>query len=94
LLQYFMRWKPHIYLRLNLFFDTTTQVMSHVYTWRRILTQYKLTGFWEKKLNYISFYINMIGGDYLEVQELRQKMLQTVFSLIFHEGFSSVIRRL
>jgi hypothetical protein len=56
--------------------------MGHVYTWRRILTKCKLTGFREIKLNHISLYINMLSDDYLEVQELRQKMLQAVLVLL------------
>jgi hypothetical protein len=53
--------------------------MVHVCTWQRILTKCKLTGFREMKLNHIYFYINMISDEYLDVQELRQKILQAVF---------------
>ena len=70
--------KPHIYLRFNQFYDSTVQVTGSVYAGRRVLTEGKHTGFREERPGHISIHVDVISDDYLETQELRQKLLGTV----------------
>ncbi|PKG99899.1 hypothetical protein [Paraglaciecola sp. MB-3u-78] len=70
--------KPHIYLRFNQFCDATAQVTGSVYAGRRVITEGKLTGFREERPGHISIHIDLISDDYLETQELRQKLLGAV----------------
>jgi hypothetical protein len=70
--------KPHIYLRFNQFCDATARITGSVYTGRRTITEGKLTGFREERPGHISIHIDVISDDYLEIQELRQKLLGAV----------------
>ena len=67
--------KPHIYLRVNQFCDETTQVTGSVYASRRVITDGKLTGFREERPGHIPIHIEVISDDYVETQEIRQKLL-------------------
>ena len=67
--------KPYIYLRFNQFCDVTSQVTGSAYTGRRIINEGKLNGYREERPGHISIYLDVISDDYLETQELRQKLL-------------------
>ena len=74
--------KPHIYLRFNQFCDTTAQVTGSVYVGRRVLTEGKVTSFREERPGHISIHVDVISDDYLETQELRQKLLGAVLAFL------------
>jgi hypothetical protein len=75
--------KPHIYLRFNQFCDASAELTGSVYSGRRLITEGKLKGFREERTGHISIQINVINDDYLEAQEIRQKLLGSV--LVFLE---------
>lgn len=75
--------KPLLYLRFNQFCDATAEVTGNVYSGRRLITEGKQSGFREERPGHISILIDVISDDYLETQELRQKLLGAV--LVFLE---------
>ena len=70
--------KPHIYLRVNQFCDATAEFSGSVYAGRSVIKEGKMTGFREERPGHISIHIDVISDDYLETQELRQKLLGAV----------------
>jgi len=70
--------KPYIYLRFNQFCDATTEVTGSAYAGRQVITEGKLTGFREERPGHITIHIDVKSDDYLETQELRQKLLGAV----------------
>jgi hypothetical protein len=70
--------KPQIYLRFNQFCDDTAVVTGSVYAGRRTITEGKLSGFREERPGHVSIHIDVISDDYLETQQLRQKLLGAV----------------
>jgi hypothetical protein len=69
---------PYIYLRVNQFCDATEEVTGNVYTGRRLIKEGKLTGVREERPGQISILIDVISNDYLETQEIRQKLVGAV----------------
>lgn len=70
--------KPKIYLSFSQFCDATAEITGSVYVGRRLFTEPKLQGFREERPGYISIHIEIMSDDYLETQQIRQKLLGAV----------------